>query len=311
MHDIFRDGPPQTAVLGPGSLGLLWAAYLSRSLPVYLIGRPGSPSDHIHFQLIAPEGSEYPIALSRTAPEHETGGTGLILVTTKVQDLEGALAPLLPSVPEQVPIVLFQNGLGPQFRIADRHPDRAILAASTTEGANRPQPGQVIHAGRGQTWIGGLTPRGALAATPVRDILARSGLEVEIHDDIGDRLWLKLAVNAGINPFTAILGCPNGALPGDPFFEKHLPALCDEVAAVARAHGRQFAPMLLATEIRDVAHRTAANRSSMLQDVNAGRETEIAHINGFIVTEADRFGIDAPVNRMLTERVISLSASKR
>jgi len=311
MDKKFREGAIRTAVLGPGSLGLLWATYLSRNVPVCLVGRPGSPSDHIRCHLTGPDGSENPVTLPRSAPEHLLNHTGPVLVTTKIQDLESALAPLLPRVPEHTPIVLFQNGLGPQFEIAARYPDRAILAASTTEGANRPQPGRVVHAGRGRTWVGGLTRRGKEVAEEVRDMLADSGLMVETQDDIGDRLWLKLAINAGINPFTAILSCPNGALPGNPFFEKHLPALCDEIAAVARAHGRQFAPLQLAAEIRDVAHRTATNLSSMLQDVNAGKETEIAHINGFIVTEADRLGIPVPVNRMLTETVMSLSGPQR
>ena len=114
-------------------------------------------------------------------------------------------------------------------------------------------------------------------------------------------LWRKLAINAAINPLTALLRCTNGELAGDP--ADRVRRLCTEISAVARAAGMGRAVESLENVVFEVIHNTADNRSSMLQDVEAGRPTEIDYITGWLVEQANRLGMDVPANAALLEQV--------
>jgi 2-dehydropantoate 2-reductase len=112
-------------------------------------------------------------------------------------------------------------------------------------------------------------------------------------------VWGKLAVNAGINPLTAILGVPNGELLNRIYAKALMIAAAEEVAAVAEAHGVRMPYDDPGGAVIRVAHRTASNRSSMLQDMERGAPTEIDAINGAVVREGDRLGVATVVNRIL------------
>lgn len=296
------------AVVGPGSMGLLWSAYLADQVPVYLVGREGSACLYLPFALTRPDQTQKPVDLRRYPPSQLPEQPQAVLVTTKAQHLEKAFADMAPHLPQQTPVIFFQNGVGTQLALSRQHPLRPLLAASTTEGANRPEADHIVHAGRGQTWVGGLTPAGVACVPAIRALLASSGLSVDTEEDIEKRLWRKLAINAAINPFTAILGCRNGQLLGNPYFEQRLPAVVDEFLNIAQAHRQAFAAGELIEAVYAVARQTAHNRSSMLQDLASGKTTEIAHINGFLVSEGARLGLPTPVNHELTEQVLSLTS---
>jgi len=238
---------------------------------------------------------------------HSVEHVGLLLVTTKAGDTLAALNDWLPRVPENTPVVLLQNGLGSQQAVAERWPGRPILAASTTEGANRPSPDVLVHAGVGDTWVGALTASAANHKAGVVQQLAASGLKVHAEANILQRLWQKLVVNAGINPFTALLDCPNGDILGSSLFQHNIDGLCAEMSLLLQAEiSESIAPEVLREKIETVARSTASNTSSMRADVSAGRKTEIDFINGYLVQCGKCQGIATPVNQMLTERVQAL-----
>ncbi|WP_286816528.1 ketopantoate reductase family protein [Marinobacter sp. UBA3607] len=292
------------AILGAGSMGRLWAATLPAG-QVAFVPRPGQHPEPVHYRFQPIEGEP----LSVTVPWLQPGQSpDLLLVTTKAGDTLEALTSALPSTPPSTPIVLFQNGLGSQQQVAETWPERPVLAASTTEGANRPQPGLTVHAGRGTTWLGALNPAGQAHVEPVAQQLATSGLAVQPEPDILGRLWQKLVINAGINPFTALLDSPNGEILGQPFYLKWIDPLCQEISQLLDAAGQpSAAPEILRETIEAVARKTAANTSSMRADMLAGRETEIDFINGYLARLGHRYNIAAPVNQMLTERVKQLN----
>lgn len=293
------------AILGAGSLGQLWAGYLPAGRAVFLRRNPSAPALH-EYRLKHPEGPEtfctVPVlAVADCCPE-------LLLVTTKAGDTLTALSQTLPDLPHSVPIVLFQNGLGCQQAVAECWPGRPVLAATTTEGANRPEPGQLVHAGRGRTWVGGLTDTGKRSVADVLAGLCASGLIVVPEPDIHQRLWEKLVVNAGINAFTALLDCPNGDILAHRFFLDHIQALSAEIAWVmATETSHPLSAKAIRTRIEDVAISTAGNTSSMRSDCQRGRKTEIDVINGYIVEKGQAAGIATPVNQMLTQRVKELT----
>lgn len=293
------------AILGAGSLGRLWAASLPAHDTVFIPRPAQAPagSETFHFQ--AQDGSEYPVTIPWLT---DADTPDLVLVTTKAGDTLQAIEGVAATLAATVPIVLFQNGLGSQQAVAERWPDRPILAASTTEGANRPSPDRVIHAGAGETWIGALTDAAEPHTASVVKQLAASPLTVHEDRNILGRLWQKLVINAGINPFTAILDCPNGDILTADLFLEHIDDLCREIARLMPASGQDPAdPEALRDRIETVARATAGNTSSMRGDRLRGRTTEIDYINGYLVRLGQSLGIATPVNQMLTERVKQLS----
>lgn len=333
----------QIAILGAGSLGRLWAALLpsgecgflprlstgmseqafalggsfsrqevpSETRCEYVLVRSVPPSMAPQgfgrdFLTASPDSLKTSISISRRWLQ-SADAISLLLVTTKAGDSIASLEAWLPRIPEDTPVVLFQNGLGSQQSVAERWPERPILAASTTEGANRPSPDVLVHAGAGDTWVGALTASAAEHTTRVVQQLAKTGLRVHAEENILRRLWQKLVVNAGINPFTALLDCPNGDILGASLYKQNIDGLCHEISLLLQAETREIiAPVILQERIEAVAKNTASNTSSMRADVRAGRKTEIDFINGYLVQCGKRHDIATPVNQMLVERVQAL-----
>jgi 2-dehydropantoate 2-reductase len=237
-----------------------------------------------------------------------TESPSLLIVTTKAGDTLAALQPLMPRLPETTPVVLFQNGLGSQQRVAQIWPSHPILAATTTEGANRPETELTVHAGQGETWVGAVTSAGEARLRKTVSTLADSGLSVIATPDILDRLWQKLVINAGINPFTAILNCPNGEILAHSFYQQWIDPLCQEISELLTASGQApRSATALKDAIETIARNTAANTSSMRADRLAGRKTEIDFINGYLARLGAELSIDTPVNQMLADQVEQLN----
>ncbi len=292
-------------ILGAGSLGRLWGAMLPAG-GIAFIARPGEPTGaSVDYRFRPFEGPESQVRIPFLQPGDEPE---LILVTTKAGDTLDAVAGVINQFAIDTPILLFQNGLGSQQAVAKRWPERPILAASTTEGANRPQSGLLVHAGTGDTWVGPMTSPAKVTVRKAVTMLATSGMNIHPETDIVQRLWQKLIINAGINPYTAILDCPNGKILDAPLYQSTIDQLCLELSQLMDAAVRiRQTPDALRERIEQVARNTAGNTSSMRADVQRGRQTEIDFINGYVAKLGKELGIETPVNQMLTERVQQLS----
>lgn len=176
--------------------------------------------------------------------------------------------------------------------------------ASPPPGCARPAPFQLLLAGEGETTLGPLTP--AAQGFP----RGWEGLEHPLHytADIDRALWCKLAINGVINPLTALENCSNGALL-EPRHGPILESLCAEIEAIARAAGHPLFAQPLIHQVKQVAASTAANRSSMLEDISAGRPTEIDQITGYLCRVADARGVAAPLNRQLLQEIHRLEGT--
>ena len=214
--------------------------------------------------------------------------------------------------------------------------DAPVLAGTATYGADQSSPGTVTCTGIGQVAIGprpgSETPEADLAlaeelaaalskgdadtaggadGVPGGDADAADGGEGDAKDDdppgldvvaepaMPERLWRKLAVNVGINPTTALARTENGALAANEIAETARTA-ARETARVAQATGVDLEERDAVAELDDVVDGTAENRSSMLQDVETGRHTEIDQLAGAVVDRADEHGVAVPVTRTLT-----------
>ncbi len=289
MHGSDRRSKMQVGIVGAGSIGTLFAYALSQTLDVHLLGRPGARPSAMRL-----EGVDRAIPVERDAAI--LARCDVILVTVKSYDTVAALEPLRGVVKREAVVVSLQNGLLAREAIDKALGDRIRLAlAPTSEGAMRIASGIVRRAGRGTTTVGWAAGRSGneWILEDLVHALATAGFTVRTAVPIEPSVWQKAVVNAGINPTTALAGVPNGALAGDGALYDRARRLAVEAAAVARASGIGFATDPLAALDATIA-ATAANRSSMLQDLDAGARTEIDAITGAIVTLGARLGIATP-----------------
>jgi 2-dehydropantoate 2-reductase len=194
-----------------------------------------------------------------------------------------------------------QNGLGNLESMAGEVGPGRLLAGVAFLGVTRRAEGDIILAGQGRISIG--APAGSQVSPKelagVIAVLQEAGLECRETPDIEAALWDKLLVNVGINPLTALLRVPNGALPELPAAWDLAVAAATEAQTVARAAGINL-EVNPEARLRQVCTVTAANRSSMLQDVLAGRPTEIEALNGQVSARGRALGVATPVNDVLT-----------
>ncbi len=299
-----RDG--KILILGAGAMGRLWAASLPMGTARFL-RRSDSVASDCQFYFQPMDGKRRAVTITYCDPA-DVVDVRLLLVTTKAPATLPALQEQLADLHPSIPIVLFQNGLGSQQEVVKHWPHRPILAASTTEAANRPSAESIVHAGIGHTWIGALTQLGHACLQEVVLQLSRAPLTVTAEANIQSRLWQKLVINAGINPFTALLDCPNGEILNQPLYGQYIDPLCEELHQLMVAEGLDAPPARqLRATIEAVARSTARNTSSMRSDVLKGQLTEIDYINGYVARRGGELGLEMPVNRMLTDSVKMLS----
>jgi 2-dehydropantoate 2-reductase len=187
-----------------------------------------------------------------------------------------------------------QNGLGNREQLAQVLGDGRVALGVTTAGATLLGPGRVRPVGEALVTLSA-HPR----LSPLANALEMAGFIIETVSDPTALLWGKLVINAAINPLTALLGVLNGELLARPSARLLMQSTAREAAAVADATGVRlpYSDPLAAAEA--VARRTAANRSSMLQDIQRRAPTEIDAICGAIVQAGERVGVPTPVNQTL------------
>jgi 2-dehydropantoate 2-reductase len=139
-------------------------------------------------------------------------------------------------------------------------------------------------------------------------MFTRAGIETECVTDVRGVVWNKLLVNVGINAITALTGIKNGAILDMDATRKLSRDAVEEAISVARALEVETRSDAV-DHVYKIAAATSSNRSSMGQDVDNRRQTEIDAINGFIVREAERLGLKTPVNETLTSLIQTLQAN--
>lgn len=298
-EEAFVKEASQWLIVGAGSLGCLFAAHLASQHPVTLLGRRDTSS---MLDYRSPEGSHRRIALPRLRFRdwRPSPPPALVILATKAHDGEAALAELESRLDPMTPLLLLQNGYHLQPRLTALWPG-PVLCASTTEAAYRPvsEPAvDVVHAAHGHTWIGDLADAHAELAARIAETMQKVGLEASACSDIRQRLWQKLAINAVINPLTARYRIRNGELT-HPDRQREVTALVDEIARIMTAEGIAPPEAGWSELIRRAIESTAANHSSMLQDVLAGRPTEREAILGPLLESARLHALDVPELRAL------------
>lgn len=293
----------EVVVFGAGSLGSLVGGLLARTNDVTLVGRDPHMATVREAGLHVTGVDEF-VVTPTTTTDGQDLAADLVVVTVKAFDTAEAARELATGTFDAA--ISLQNGMGNEDVLAAKL-DCPVLAGVTSHGALLREPGVVEWTGRGEVALGGWEPLESPHVGRVASVFEAAGLEPREVEDMRTELWLKLAVNAAINPTTALARIENGAVRHGPAAQL-ADAVAREVAAVARANGIDLADSDAVRRVDSVAEATARNRSSMRQDVTSGERTEIDQITGYVTDHAG--DVDVPFNHALTALIRAWEAGE-
>jgi 2-dehydropantoate 2-reductase len=234
-----------------------------------------------------------------------------IFLTVKAYDTAAMVATVAPALARDGVVLSLQNGLGNLEACAAAVGPGRVLGGRVIFGAEMPAPGRArVTVFADPVLLGGLDavdPARHLAARRWATALSEAGIPAEPTNEIRAELWAKALYSAALNPLGALLGVPYGHLAADPDTRAVMEAVIAEAFAVARAEGVRLG-WPDAAAYREIFYGrlvpvTASHRSSMLQDLERGRPTEIDAINGHIAARGAALGIPTPANATLTHLI--------
>jgi len=291
-------------VVGPGAMGILFAVRLhQRGREVALLDHRPARAERLNRTGVCLRISGEEIRRSipvYDAEEAPRGSYDVALFCVKSYSTEAAAQGAARWVGEGTVVVTLQNGLDHPGRLAARFGEERLLVGVTSEGATLVAEGMVHHAGSGKTLVGAMSAEGRFAADRFVALLQDAGFDAARVEDWQSVLWTKATLNAAINPVTAILGVPNGTLAELEPLRRLVAALAQEGGSIARRCGVEVPPDLPERAVA-LCQMTASNRSSMLQDVERGNETELESINGVLLREAATHRLNAEALFAITE----------
>ena len=301
----------KTVMIGPGAMGSLFGGLLSRAgEELWLVGYRKEQVETICSVglTLKEKGKSQIIPMKATPDVTSAGKADLVIFFVKTYDTERAVSDSLVLEKEDTVFLTLQNGLGNEEAICKKIDRKKVMLGVTGHGATLLRPGHVRHAGWGKTFVGELDHRITDRATRIAQMFCKAGIETEASPNIHDQVWGKLVVNAGINALTALTGFKNGQLLDYPETARLMERLVFEAAQVARRKGVHIEEDPI-EKVRKAAEATRENRSSMGQDFDHRRRTEIDAINGAVVREAQALGILSPFNQAMTDLVKAIEKS--
>jgi len=299
-------------ILGAGAMGCLYGAAFHRAgCAVAFVDVNQAHIDAINakgLELETRAGVEH-LPIPARLPGEVSEPVDLVVVFTKTFHTDSALAGIKAAIGPQTWLLSLQNGLGNDKRLADHAAEDRIMVGSSAMPSDLVGPGKVRSHGEGGSKLYPAFGGDPAFAGEVCELLTRGGLPATLEPDIHGAIWSKAIFNATMNPLCALTRRTPGFLGAHEESRALIRALVEEGVAVATASGIAIPaqPIHDLTQVSVTDH--ANHEASMLQDVKAGRRTEVDAINGAIVEAGRAAGVDAPIMETLW-RLVKLEEAK-
>ena len=301
----------RVCIVGAGVIGSLFAGQLARVCEVSVLTRRREHADALNETGLRVSGKATNNArVAATNDPAQLPPFDVAIIATKASGLEPAAQALEGRFPGAT-IVTVLNGIGAE-QVVRSHGDWPIVSGVTFMSGTRHSDTHVEYILDTETWLGPYEDTPFAVVQDIADTIVASGLKAEALPDLRPAQWSKLIFNASVNATAALTG-----LPHDPHFAAEeeptdlghvVHGLVDEGKAVAAAagiplHDDPWEMNVLATQ------RGAAHYPSMLEDVDAHRQTEIELITGSLVHEAGKRTVPVPLHALLYALVKGKEAS--
>ncbi|MCZ2497490.1 2-dehydropantoate 2-reductase [Xylophilus sp. Kf1] len=285
-------------ILGAGAMGSLFGGLLAESgRSVTLVD-----VDDAHLRAIAETGLRLQtdagdrrvLSLQVCRPEQARAAADLLLVFTKTRHTAAALAGIGPVIGPHTRVLTLQNGLGNVETVSRFVPVQRLIVGTTDWPADRAGAGHVRSHGQGAVRLLAADGSAGAEVDAVAGLLDAAGLACTVDPQVWKSIWEKVAFNTALNSVCAVTGCSLGRLAATAPAMALVVSVIDEVVAVARAEGVAADAAQCRRNVVQALVVQAGHRPSMLQDVLAGRPTEVDALNGAVVDRARRHGLAVP-----------------
>ena len=283
------------SIVGAGSVGSLLTYILNKAnIEPMLVKR--SLNTLTPTRILTPDRSEARLRYKSTVYSDDAWlYSDVIFIATKAYDASSIIERISTSRDISLAI-LVQNGLGVFEEGVRRLGPGRVAQLVLNHGVSLADQDTCVWVGGGRSYLGMVKGYRNPYLDRIADLLR--DLDVVVVEDIEPYRWLKLVVNAVINPITALLEVRNKTIADNEHLRTLATMVCKEVERIARVRGIEF-PRDPCHEVFEIAIKTGDNISSMLSDLIRCRKTEIDFINGYIAKIAEDLGIEAPTNRIL------------
>ncbi len=293
-------------IIGAGAMGGLFGGLLTENgQAVRLIDVPGPHLTGLRENglRLRPDSGERTVAVQAGPADSFSGLCDLAIVFTKGPHTATAVRAAAHLIGPRSWVLTVQNGLGNEAAIRAAAPHARVAIGMTSWPADLAGPGHVASHGHGSVRIWSSEPQPESEMQQIAAVLSAAGLDCIADPQAEVAIWEKVAFNAAMNSVAAVTRLTVGPIADHPAGRALVFAIVAETLAVARARGLAVD----ADRVRRMLEMAFADhrdhQPSMLQDVLAGRQTEIETINGAIVAYAAALGLDTPVTRTLRDLV--------
>ncbi len=300
------DPPMRIVVLGAGAMGALFGGRLREGgadVVLLDVNQPHVDAINRDGLRLVIDGHDRHIRLPALRPEQASTPPDLLILFTKSFQTADALAAVRPVLAGQTYVLTLQNGLGNRERLAAVVPEDRILIGMTDYPADYRRPGYIESHGDGVIRL-----RCADGVErPILDRLtaafAAAGMDCRVDRHVEAAIWQKVAFNAALNGICAVLGCTVDQIAAAPEGPALARACVDEVLTTAGALGIPVDPGAAHAAVTHALAAHGGHKPSMLQDLLAGRRTEVDAIHGEVIAYARRLGLAVPVTETLYRMV--------
>jgi 2-dehydropantoate 2-reductase len=312
------------AIVGAGAIGGFLGAHLARSgEEVILIARgPHLAAMRARGVTVRHGDEEFTARPECTDDIDAVGRAEVVFLTLKTHSIPPVAEALGSALADGAAVVGAQNGI-PWWYFEDRHlesvdpggviarniPYKKVVGCIAYPAAQVVEPGVIEHLEGNRFSLG--EPDGAKSerVQSIAATLVKAGLKAPVQTRLRNEIWLKLLGNATFNPVSALTRATLVDLVTSPITRDLVRTLMEEVDAVARAMGAEVA--LSIDKRMEGAAATGAHRTSMLQDLEAGRPLEIDALVGAVVELADGAGVPVPSLRVVYKLTKLLDEARR
>ncbi|WP_018914864.1 ketopantoate reductase family protein [Thiomonas sp. FB-6] len=290
-------------ILGAGAMGSLFGGLLAeQGHDVELLDVNPTHIEKVrnHGLTLETEGKGARVVrLPIARPQAAASGPDCLILFTKTLHTQGAMESVRHVLDDRVLVLTLQNGLGNAERVAAFLPMSRIAVGVTTVPADMIEPGHVHSHGAGHNRMMMADGRPSDALQALAEALTQAGLPSTLDATVQAAIWQKAAFNAALNTVCAVTCATVGQVGRQPQARELAHDIATEVLAVASANGIAVDAKGLHDTLDHALDHHLQHKPSMLQDLLAGRRTEVDAINGEVLRVARWLGIDAPRTQAL------------
>ncbi len=291
------------AVIGAGNMGCLYGSNLARigeqvvmidvwAEHIHQMQTHGLRMDGLH--------GEFSVEVEASADPNAISKTDVALITVNTTATRAAAHAAKVVLKDSGYALTLQNGMGNIDILTEMLGTERVMGGLSFHSADLNAPGKVTHTNQGPTYLGELDQTRSPRLMKLYELLEQAGMNPVLEDDIMVTIWSKFVHNCGINAICAITGLRPGHIRQVPELDEFQTAIIAEALALVDAKGISLPDPDPMQTIKAYCAKKF-HRVSMLQHLERGRQTEIDALNGYVVTESRKFGLDAPYNDALTK----------